>query len=45
MRFVQDHVAPWPSWSAEQLTAISDREPSIAPAFQLERAIIDVLRR
>lgn len=45
VRFVQDHVAPWPSWSAEQLTAISDREPSIAPAFQLERAIIDVLRR
>jgi len=43
VRFIQDQVAPWPPWGPERLTAISDREPSISPAYALEGKIIETL--
>jgi para-nitrobenzyl esterase len=45
VRFVQDHVAPWPAWGGDHVAAISDREPTIGPAYELERKIIEVLGR
>lgn len=44
VRFIRDHVAPWPAWDHDQIAAISDREPSIGPAYGLERAILRALR-
>jgi para-nitrobenzyl esterase len=37
--FIHDHRAPWPAWGPGRIAAISDREPSIGPAFALETAI------
>lgn len=45
VRFIQDHRAPWPAWGPDRIAAISDREPSIGPAFALEREIIEMLGR
>ena len=39
VRFIQDHHAPWPAWGPDRIAAISDREPSIGPAFELEAEI------
>lgn len=45
VRFIQDHRAPWPSWGPDRIAAISDREPSIRPAFGLDTEIARTARR
>lgn len=43
--FLHDHRAPWPAWGPDRVAALSDREPSIGPAFGLETDIAAALRR
>jgi para-nitrobenzyl esterase len=43
--FLHDHRAPWPVWGPDRWAAISDRQPSIGPAFGLETEIAAALRQ
>jgi para-nitrobenzyl esterase len=45
VRFVQDHRAPWPAWGPDRIAAISDREPSIGPAFGLDTELARIVDR